>query len=171
MDTFLNVVLYGCVFFIVIGGAFASYMQATTLFIGKKIALQGMEDEMPRGFQDAITPKVQDIANTILPASYIAILILGSLQSWYFGILLLTLSFVGMAIFKKFIPNKLNFYLKIVMYFMANKVADYAKSGDVMRVEAARDVLDNVGTFYLQVKDQDMTVPSFDEIKQMPLGY
>ncbi len=170
MDILLNVVLYGCVLVVVIAGAFASYMQATTLFVGKKIAPQGMEAELPRGFQDAITPKIQETFNTILPISYILILVAGSLQAWYLGIAMLIVAFIGLAVAKKFFPSKVVFYLKIIIFYMTNKVADYAKDGDKMRAEAAQEVSDKLEIFYFQIKDHDLEVPSFAEIKAMSLG-
>lgn len=82
MDILLNTLL-GLSILAVIGiGAFAGRMQPTTLWVGKKIAPADMEAELPRGFQDAITPKIQDTFNIILPICYVAILILGRLLNF-----------------------------------------------------------------------------------------
>lgn len=171
LELIAGIILYGCVLFVMIAGAFASHMQATTLFVGKKIAPQGMDTEMPRGLQDAITPSIQNFFNTMLPICYVVIVILGSFQYWYFGVLLLIISFTGLAFMKKLFPNKLNFYLKILIFYMANKVADYAKDGDQMRAQAAQEVSDKLSSYYYQVKDSNAKVPNFTEIKSMPLGY
>ena len=165
----LDIAMWVSVAVVVFVGAFAAKIQATTLWAGKKIAPEGMESELPTGFQDAITPKIQDTFNTLLPICYIAILVAGSIKAWYLGILLLIAAFVGMSVLKVFLSNRMKFYLKIINFYMINKTADYAKAGDEMRVEAAKDVSDQLLQLYFNIPE-DFTIPDFSEIKKMPLG-
>lgn len=165
----MDIALWLSITTVIFLGAFASRMQATTLWAGKKIAPEGMDADMPRGFQDAITPKIQDTFNTILPICYLVILVSGSIKSWYLGVVLLLVAFIGMFIAKTLISNKIKFYLKIINYYMANKTADYAKTGDVMRTEAAKDVSEKLQQLYFDIKD-DLLVPDLSEVKKRPLG-
>jgi len=169
MNLLLDIILWLCVAAVIAIGAFASRMQSITLWAGKRITPEGMNKELPRGFQDAITPKIQDKFNTILPISYVAILVIGSMKRWYLGVALLILAFVGMFIVRAFLPNKIKFYLKIINYYMINKTADYAKISDVMRAEASKDVADQLQQLYFETDDNEL-VPDFSDIKKMPLG-
>lgn len=169
MNIILEAILGLGVAIVIFIGAFVAGMQATTLWAGKKITPRGMDNELPRGFQDAITPKIQDTFNTILPISYIAILISGSIIAWYLGIASLIVAFIGMSIVKAFMPKRIKFYLKIINYYMMNKTADYAKAGDSMRAEASKDVTDKLTNLYLTIAD-DLEVPDFSSIKAMPVG-
>lgn len=152
-------------------GPFASRMQVTTLWVGRKIAPEDMESELPRGFQDAITPKLQDTLNTVLPIAYLLIIVLGSIKAWYLGVALLVGSLILRAVVQKFYSNKINFYFRIINYYMANKIADYHKDKDVLRAEAATEMMQKLGNFYLSIKDQDLIVPKMSEAKGIPFGW
>lgn len=166
----LNILLTVCVLIVIFVGAFAGRMQAVTLWTGKKIAPFGMDAEVPTGFQDAITPKIQDKFNTILPISYIGVLVFGTFVAWYMGVLLLVVAFILMSVVQRFLPNTIEFYLKWIMHYMANKTADYAKENDKMRAEASDELFEKLGVVYEKIKGSGLKVPDFSEIKAMPLG-
>ncbi len=170
MNIIMNLLLGASILIVVFAGSFASRMQAVTLWLGKKIAPEGMDSEAPRGFQDAITPKIQDMFNTILPVCYIAIIVLGSFKKWYLGIALLFITFFAMVIIKRFLPNKIKFYLKIIIYYMDNRLADYIRDGDTMRAEATEDILKKLRQIYLKLMIKDKNIPEFEKINKMPLG-
>lgn len=151
-------------------GPFTGKMQASTLWVGKKIAPEGMDTDAPRGFQDAITPKYQDTFNTILPIAYILILVLGTIKVWYMGVVLLVLVFVLMSIAQRFYPQDLNTYLRAIISAMMNKMADYKKAGDEMRTDAAAEMLERLNGLYAEIRDQKLPVPSIREAQQMRLG-
>lgn len=151
-------------------GPFARKMQATTLWVGKKIAPIGADADAPRGFQDAITPKFQDTFNTILPIAYILILILGTIKVWYLGAILLIVTFVIMIIVQRFYPQDVNTYLRAIISAMMNKMADYKKAGDEMRTDAAAEMVEKLQDFYERIKDQKLSVPSIQEAQSMRLG-
>lgn len=151
-------------------GPFASKMQSVTLWAGKKIAKVGLDDELPQGYQDAITPKIQDIFNTILPICYVTILVLGSIKIWYLGFVLLIFSIIIIVILKNFWSNKIIFYLKIINHYMINKTADYEKSSDTMRAKAAKDLTDRLLKLYFEIKTKNLKIPSMREINSMRLG-
>lgn len=170
METITNLLLIVGMLIVIFIGAFAGKMQAVTLWAGKKIAPEGLEAELPTGLQDAITPKIQNTFNTLLPISYIGIIILGGFIKWYMGIVLLILALIVMVIVKNFFPSKTNFYLKLIMHYMAHRQADFAKENDVMRADAAGDMYHKLENLYLETKDLDLRVPEFAEIKNMKLG-
>lgn len=170
IDTLLYIVLAVCACVVIFAGSFAAKMQATTLWVGKKIAPEGIDKDAPRGFQDAITPSFQDQLNTILPISYILVLGIGTWIHWYLGVTVLILSAILMGIVQRFYPKKLRTYLNIIIGAMVNKLANYVKGGDSMRADAAQEVLTNLQEFYLEIRDEDPEVPSMVEAKEASLG-
>jgi hypothetical protein len=170
IDIVIYIVLALACTTVVFVGPFARKMQATTLWVGKKIAPVGAETDAPRGFQDAITPKSQDTFNTILPIAYVLILILGSIKMWYLGVTLLVITFVIMIIVQRFYPQDVNTYLRAIISAMINKMADYKKEGDEMRVDAAAEMVEKLQNLYERIKDQKMLVPSIREAQSMRLG-
>jgi hypothetical protein len=151
-------------------GSFAANMQAVTYLVGKKIAPFGSEKELPRGFQDAITPKFQDNFNTIIFVLYLIIFVLGSIKLWYIGLPLVLVILILKGFLRKLWPNNINFYLKMLIQNMANRMADYAKNGDPMRSDAAKEMLENLENLYVMIRDENLKIPSFEEIKRMPVG-
>lgn len=151
-------------------GPFTGKMQASTLWVGKKIAPEGMDTDAPRGFQDAITPKYQDTLNTLLPIAYILILVLGTIKTWWLGAALLVLVFLLMVVAQRFYPQDLNTYLRAIISAMTNKMADYNKSGDKMRTEAAAEMLERLNELYAEIREQNLPVPSIRDGQQMRLA-
>jgi magnesium-transporting ATPase (P-type) len=168
MGTYIVLALAGSI--VVFIGPYRSKMQVTTLLAGKRIAPEGMDADAPRGLQDAITPKLQDTFNIILPISYVIILILGSIRIWYLGIVLLVAAFAFEAIIQRFYPQDLNTYLRAIIGAMINKMADYKKTGDEMRADAAAEILEELDNLYAEIRDQKPPVPLIREAQQMRLG-
>lgn len=166
----VEVLLWIGVAAIVLIGPFAHRMQVATLWAGKIIAPKGMDKELPRGFQDAITPKIQDNFNTILNTSYLVVLVAGTIQAWYLGILSLFCSFMIVSVLQRLWPRRITFYLKIIIFYMSHRIADYAKEKDHMRSDAAYDVWKKLGVLYLSIKDVDPVLPSFRETNKISLG-
>lgn len=149
---------------------FVGNMQATTLWVGKKITPAGLEREAPRGFQDAITPGFQNTLNVLSPASYVVVLVLGSIAFWYLGVLLLVCSFLVSIFVKKLYPNRINFYLRILIHQMSNRTANYTRDGDTMRADAAEEMTEKLMEFYEEVKDLELRVPTMKEASSARLG-
>lgn len=145
-------------------------MQATTLYVGKKIAPVDSDTLMSRGLQDAITPRFQDKLNLILPIAYISIVILGTFEAWYLGIVSVILVFV-LSIFIKilFIPKKMAIYVKYILHDLQNRQADYAKSGDKLRAEAAEEMAERVFEL-LNNLDHNFLVPDISQTMKMSNG-
>jgi hypothetical protein len=149
------------VIFVSIISGLVSNMQSTTLYVGKKIAPKDTEHLMSRGLQDAITPKLQDTGNMILPICYIAIFVLGTIEKWYLGAVLLIVALIlGILIKIIFIPKKLSFYVKYIIYDLYNRSANYNKKGDKDRAEAAKETGNDVVKF-LDSLDPNTKVPDF----------
>lgn len=170
LDIAIYILLALAIFVVIFLGPYAGKMQASTLWVGKRIAPEGMDQEAPRGFQDAITPKHQDTMNTFLPISYVLILVLGTIKAWYLGVLLLVLAIVLMSIAQRFYPQGLNTYLRAIIAAMVNKMADYKKAGDEMRTDAAAEMLQRLNDLYIEVHDQNLPVPSIRDTQRMPLS-
>lgn len=155
---------------VVTTGILASYtarFQATTLWAGKKLAGKQLSEQMPRGFQDAITPKSQDKRNMITPVSYVVIIVLGCIQAWYVGIVaIIGALFVG-AIADRFIPDKLEYYLLRVAWALDNREADYRKKNDMMRADAAHHMADSVKGLIEGIHGTGERVPIMREAKRM----
>ncbi len=151
-------------------GSFITNLHSATYWIGKKIAPIGSEKELPRGFQDAITPSRHAYLYFFTRILYLIILILGSIKLWYLGILLVLV----IAILTKFLgelwPNNINFYLKILIRSMTNRMADYSKKGDFMRSDAAKEMLEKMENLYVEIRDENLIIPDFMEIRNMRSG-
>ncbi len=170
IDVLLYIGLAICAGVVIFIGPFVAKMQATTLWVGKKIAPKGLDAEAPRGFQDAITPSWQDKFNTILPISYVLIFAIGTWIHWYLGATVLILSVILMSVVQRFYPSKLHTYLNIIIGAMNNKLADYVRDRDTMRANAAQELLTSLQEFYLEVREGDLDVPSMTEAKEASLG-
>lgn len=151
--------------------AYAGRMQATTLYLGKKLAHPSTQKELPRGLQDAITPKIQDTLNTINIFGWIILIILGTYIAWYIGIISLLAAVILQSLFQIFMPKNLEHYYLIIQYYMMNKIADYNRDKDTMRTEAAGEVLSNLVEIYEnEIKGANTPVPSIIDVKRMPFG-
>lgn len=150
--------------------AYTGKMQATTMYVGKKIADPTLADVLPNGFQDAITPEHQNKMNTLNVVLFIAVLILGSMNKWYLGLAGLFVEAVFLkTVIGYFLPQKLSFYVNLLVINMANRFADYKKSGDEERAMASKEFGDKL-TEYMVLMDKNMLVPSFDEAKTTNFG-
>ena len=155
---------------VVTTGVLASYtarFQATTLWAGKVLAGKELSEQMPRGFQDAITPKNQNRRNTIIPILYLAIIVLGCMQAWYVCIAAVIVALVAGAIADRFIPDKLEYYLLRVAWALDNREADYRKENDLMRADAARHMASSVKGLIEAVHGTAQKVPSMREAKRI----
>lgn len=170
LDTGIYIVLALSSAVVVFVGPYAGKMQATTLWVGKRIAPKGMEAEAPRGFQDAITPKMQDTFNTILPICYVLILVAGTVKLWYLGAVLFIVVFILKIITERFYPQGVNTYLRAIIAAMMNKMADYKKTGDEMRADAATEMIEKLNDLYIEIRDQKLPVPPIRNAQRMPLG-
>ncbi|MBP9817486.1 hypothetical protein KBC75_01860 [Candidatus Shapirobacteria bacterium] len=151
--------------------AYTGMMQATTLYVGKKIADPMLADVMPNGYQDAITPEHQNKMNDLNNILLVAVLIVGSLVRWYWGILGLILDIVLLrTIFQYFfVPQKLSFYVNLLVMNMANRYADYKKDKDEERALASKEIGDKLNEYFVTM-DKNMKVPTFDEASKTPFG-
>ncbi len=84
----------------------------------------------PTGFQDALTPAWQTRNNLIFMAGIVAVIIVGSLQTWYFGIVGLLVIVIARAIAEAVMPKEAVWYLHQIATSLANREADYQKAGD-----------------------------------------
>lgn len=148
--------------------AFSSRMQAATLFVGKSLCPPEIVRDMPRGFQDAITPRWQNTLNIVVPLMVLTVLVIGSMIVWWGGPLAcLATLIVLQPIALRVVPEQLSFYLIRMINNMANRMADYKKERDSVRADAAKEMLDRLTALYSVIQRSGMPVPSFKEIRTM----
>lgn len=149
-------------------GAYTGYMQSVTLYLGKKIARPGIEKDSPRGLQDAVTPKIQEnllMTNIIL---VIILFILGTYLYWYLGIISVLVGFLLRYFFKMFMPNKMDHYYSVVQHHLINKLADYRRDNDSMRMGATGEIIVDLNQIYEdEIKNKNMSVPNILDVKEM----
>ncbi len=170
METFFYVLIGISSLLIIFLGPQVSKMQSVTLWVGKKIAPQGLDKEVPNGFQDAITPESQNTGNIIIMASYLILLVSGSFLVWYGGILGLIVSLIISGLVGKFYANKIGTYLLKLINSMSNKVADYKKNNDFDRANAAEEMLQKLQSLYVEIRDENIDIPSLKEVRAMKIG-
>jgi hypothetical protein len=150
--------------------AYTGKMQATTLYVGKKIADSDLADVLPNGLQDAITPEHQNKMNILNVILLIAVLTVGSINKWYLGVVGLFVEAVFLkTVASYFLPQKLSFYVNLLVINMANRFADYKKNGDEERALASKEFGDKLIEYFL-LMDKKMSVPTFDEAKTTNFG-
>lgn len=152
-------------------GPFIGRIQATTLWVGKKIAPEGTDEISPRGFQDAITPQFQNRLNILLFVCYFLVLVSGTLIKWYLGVPALIATMVFQSVTGRFYPTKLSFYLKIITEDMHRRIADYTRDGDQMRADAAKEVAENLKSVYVMALSEDFPVPEITKARQVKNGF
>lgn len=151
-------------------GIIASYtnkVQATTLWAGKILAGNEFAEQLPTGFQDAITPKSQNTRNLLLPILLISILVFGSFQAWYLGVTALIVTFFIYVIAARFISDDLEYYLLRLISAMDNREADYRKNNDSLRADAAHEMSEQLRDLLHTIHGQGMKVPLISDIRKM----
>lgn len=152
--------------------AYTGKMQATTLYVGKKIAHPDLKGIMPTGYQDAITPEHQNKMNDLNLILFACVVIVGSIIKWYLGITGLIFEMVILrTIFAALVvPQKLSFYVNLLNINMANRFADYKKNGDEERAKASKEIGDKL-TEYFVLLDKNTKVPGIEEANKTEFGY
>ena len=164
----LCVIQYALIILIPINGilsAYTSKFQSTTLWAGKKIASEELKDIKPNGYQDAITPKVQNIRNILKIILSISIFIIGTIKIWYLGVFGLVCVFIISNIASKCIPDKIEFYLFKIFTSLVNREANYLKNNDEMRAEACADICYRLEKLISEIRETNIKVPSIYEAK------
>ena len=159
---------------IIIFDPFIKRLHATTLWAGKRISPTGLGSigiELPRGIQDSITPRIQNILNIIITIlSPILVVIFGTLIEFYLGITCLVVCYFLTNLTGKLWSIKLNYYLNLTIISLENRRADFLKQRDLERANAATDVLDDLKNLFLKYGSQNLTVPDLKDIRRMSLG-
>lgn len=159
-----------CFIVILFLGPFVSRMQSATLWVGKKIAPGWLEKEAPRGFQDAITPEFQNKGNLVVMASYLVLLVSGTLIVWYGGVAGLVVAFALSSFIGGFYPKDIAFYLSKIIGDMYKRHADYKRDNDTERAGATLEMLQKLQELYNAIKEEDIQIPPMQDIRAMDLG-
>lgn len=149
--------------------AYIGKLQAVTLWAGRRIYEPDFESQQSRGFQDAITPKLQTIMNAVVIALYIAIVVVGVLISWYVIIAAIPCYFLFHVIFSRLFSNDLEKYVIFLGADVMRREADYRKEGDEMRADAAKEMCERLAILVNEIHGKCLQVPSFREARIAPM--
>jgi hypothetical protein len=68
-------------------------------------------------------------------------------------------------------PKNLDHYYLVIQYYFINKIANYARENDTMRVQAGEETLEDLNEVYEnEIKGKDIPVPTFTHVREMSLG-
>lgn len=122
--------------------AYALNFQDTTLSIGKKLAPNN--EYLPRGFQDAITPEMQNFRNITWHLGIFFVFILSFfVTEWYLAVLIgLGTFFILVPLLIRFMPKpESKHYLQIIDSNLQKKLKFYQSKGDKERMEAMKMII------------------------------
>lgn len=170
MEQILYILIIFSSAIIVFLGPYVSNMQCATLWVGKKIAPAGLDKEAPNGFQDAITPQSQNTSNILIMISYLVLFASGSFIFWWGGIVGLVSALILSRVVGRFYADDIGTYLLKIIHSMSNRVADYKKKNDFDRADAASDMLEKLQILYAEIRDEDIKIPSFKDVRSMKVG-
>ena len=109
----------------------------------KVVGLELSSSKMGTGYQDAITPPKLNYVSYIFWPLNIFIIFAGFSDFGSSGFIILGIFILSAILTGIFICPKLDkFFLKTFFYSMINRHADYVKSGDKLRAEAMKSVLE-----------------------------
>ena len=109
----------------------------------KVVGLELSSSKMGTGYQDAITPPKLNYVSYIFWPLNIFIIFAGFSDFGLSGFIILGIFIFSAILTGIFICPKLDkFFLKTLFYSMINRHADYVKSGDKLRAEAMKSVLE-----------------------------
>jgi hypothetical protein len=170
LTTMMTIVLLGLIALTAGLSGYTGRVQCTTLWAGRRIGEPEFETQNPKGYQDAITPKAQNVRNTAVFILYFVILVVGSIIKWYVGIVGVVIAFSSGNIAAGFFSNDLERYILGLINDMARREADYRKESDSMRADAAHDMLERLSLLLMEVHDKALPVPSMREARVAQMG-
>ena len=96
-----------------------------------------------RGFQDAITPQVQNVRNILFMMGVVATPIIGFIyQKWYVAILGFIAVWFLVIIMKKMLPHPgSDFFKRRILSSVRSRVARYERGGNALKAEAGNYML------------------------------
>jgi len=112
--------------------------QEATLYWGKWLALGN--PLLPKGMQDAITPRVQNLRNILCFLLFPAIIILGLIHfTWYVALIGLAFAWFGSGIIGVLLlpKSESQYFKKKLERSLVRRRARYIRRDDVERAEAA----------------------------------
>ena len=96
-----------------------------------------------RGFQDAITPQIQNIRNILFIVGEVAVPIIGFLyQKWYVAIVGFIAVFFLAIVLKKLFPHPdSDFFKRRILSSLRSRAASYQNRGNGLKAEAANHMV------------------------------
>ena len=146
-------------------------MQATTLWIGKRLSAVDSTYTQQVVVQSAVTPKSQDKWNAWWYSIPLTAGGLGFLHAWWGGLLawiVMLLTMVAAA--RLFVPTQLEYYLQFIVVELQNRLADYVRDGDSLRADAMQDILPQVQKLLDQARAEQQSVPEIWQVRAMQAG-
>ena len=139
----MSAVLWVLVLVLSLGLAYAIVFSEVTLALGQTLSDNGAG----RGYQDAVTPPWQARLGLLI---YVLTLVVVAFSGWEFGIGrgigTVVVLFVGSMLWRRVLPKgHSRHYLKLIVISMAQRYADWVRSGDAVRAEAMAELLAKMG--------------------------
>lgn len=143
--------IYLLVAVVVLGAVFAAFsanIQATTRWLGAKIAERKIIRTTPHALasplevQSMITPPWQGARILGGAVLYVGVFALGMLINWWVAVLsLISLVLVSGIVSAVFLPRRFSFWIKWISIGLQNRVADYRKNKDLERASSLSALL------------------------------
>ena len=128
--------------------AYSSNLQSTTKWLGERISEKEIIMTTPSSYstsleiQTMVTPPKQKIRILLTLLIYLATFVVGLLLAWWVSIIALILLFACSALVSFiFLPRKADYWIKLVMIGLQNRISDYEKNGDHGRAENLSDFI------------------------------
>jgi hypothetical protein len=150
---------------------YGSRWQATSLWAGKAMAPPEAASSMPRGVQDALANGPESWLGIANPLLLIGAGALSFRFAWWGPIVVLfTYGAFWIIADRTITPRTVDWYLLRLHTTLANRAADYAKSGDVLRADAAVSVDNALLDLYRIYQTTGTPAPTMALARRAPLG-
>ena len=155
------IILCSFVFFVAFTSVFERRLRRTTLWAGRVIVDPSILSAMPRGMQDAITPPALTYLTISILCARILIFLFGTIFIyWYAGILALILSLIFSELFGLFVPNKINFYIHILLNDIKRRNSIFLEKNDFLKANAAQEMIAGLSWLASSGANLSVTVPT-----------
>jgi hypothetical protein len=155
------ILLCSFVFFVALTSVFERRLRRTTLWAGRVIVDPAILSAMPRGMQDAITPPALTYLTISILCVRILMFLIGTIfLHWYSGLLVFILSLILSELFGLFVPNKISFYLHILLIDIKRRKNIFLEKNDFLKANAAQEMVAGLSWLASSGVNLSVTVPT-----------
>ena len=127
---------------------------------------------MPRGIQDALADGWPSTVGLVVPLLPFVAAIVGFFYAWWFAFV----AFFGAGLLSvlwgktRFVPRTVDWYLTILAQHAQRRQADYQKSNDALRADAAEHIANVVQELRLLYLGTGIPAPTMEQAQAAPHG-